>query len=404
MIYSVFLTTWWWLTLAITVYPPDVIDASEGVYCEESELVNAFWQPLNESFNCWWETNFERDGSPGMAVAILKDGELVFKRTYGKKQISSASKVDGHTAFRMASVSKTFAGILTAILVERGFLNWDDKVVKYVPGFKLKDSTTTNTLEVKHLLSHTTGLPRHAYSNLLNAGIPYREILSMLSEVTIFHPPGDTYNYQNVAFSVIGDVLHSVTGKAYSELLEEYVFLPLGMVDASTDYETFISSNNIAHPHQRRYGSFRERKISPNYFDVGPAAGVNASLDDMIKYLRLLTGYHPEVLTKSSLQNIYSPQVPVSKREGVVVSWRPVNAAWYGLGWRGIQKEGQTIIYHGGYVNGYRSEIMTIPEENLGMVVLSNAPNSLISDAGVVFLQHLKDYGYPFEGIEKDSH
>lgn len=399
MINAGILTTWWWLTLAITVYVPDVMDTSESPECLESEVGNTSWQPFKESFDCWWASNFERDGSPGMAVAIIKDGVVVFKRTYGVKRVQSGKKVDGHTAFRMASVSKTFAGVLTAILVEKGYLNWEDKVVQHVPGFKLKDSLTTQSLEVRHLLSHTTGLPRHAYSNLLNAGIPYREILSMLSEVTIFHPPGDTYNYQNVAFSVIGDVLQSVMGKSYSELLKEYIFLPLGMADASTDYEAFISSNNIAHPHQRRYGSYRERKISPNYFDVGPAAGVNASLDDMIKYMRLLTGYHPEVLADSSLQNIFSPQVAVPKREGVVVSWRPVDAAWYGLGWRGIQKENQTIIYHGGYVNGYRSEIMTIPEEQLGMVILSNAPNSLISDAGTVLLQQLMEYGYPFEEI-----
>lgn len=399
MIYAGFSTSWWLLTLAIAFYFPTEMDISEVSDCYELEEVKAPWQPFNESFDCWWESNFRHNGSPGMAVAILKEGEVVFKRTYGVRRVQSNIKVDGRTSFRMASVSKTFAGVLTEILVEKGFLDWEDRVIDHVPGFKLKDSITTNSLKVKHLLSHTTGLPRHAYSNLLNAGIPYREILIMLSEVTIFHPPGDTYNYQNVAFSIIGDVLQSVTGKPYSDLLEEYIFLPLGMADASTDYDTFVRSNNIAYPHQRRYGSYREGKVSANYFDVGPAAGVNASLDDMIKYLRLLTGYHPEVLAKSGLLQIFSPQVPVSKREGVVVSWRPVSKAWYGLGWRGIQKEGQTIIYHGGYVNGYRSEIMIIPEEDLGLVILSNAPNSLISDAGVVFLEYLKEHGYPFEEI-----
>lgn len=399
MIYVGFYLSRWLLKLAIAFYSPTEMDISELSDCQELEMVKASWQSFNESFDCWWESNFESNGSPGMAVAILKEGEVVFKRTYGVTRVKSNIQVDGHTAFRMASISKTFAGVLTEILVEKGYLDWEDRVITHVPDFKLKDSITTNSLKVKHLLSHTTGLPRHAYSNLLNEGIPYREILNMLSEVTIFHPPGDTYNYQNVAFSIIGDVLQSVTGKPYGELLKEYIFLPLGMADASTDYETFIRSNNIAYPHQRRYGSFREGKVSANYFDVGPAAGVNASLDDMIKYLRLLTGYHPEIITKSGLLKIFSPQVSVSQREGVVVSWRPVSKAWYGLGWRGIQKEGQLIIYHGGYVNGYRSEIMTIPEEDLGLVILSNAPNSLISDAGVVFLDYLKEYGYPFAEI-----
>lgn len=399
MIYVGFSLSRWLMKLAIAFYSPTEMDISKLSDCQELEMVKASWQSFNESFDCWWESNFESNGSPGMAVAILKEGEVVFKRTYGVTRVKSKIQVDGHTAFRMASISKTFAGVLTEILVEKGYLDWEDRVITHVPDFKLKDSITTNSLKVKHLLSHTTGLPRHAYSNLLNAGIPYREILNMLSEVTIFHPPGDTYNYQNVAFSIIGDVLQSVTGKPYGDLLKEYIFLPLGMADASTDYETFIRSNNIAYPHQRRYGSFREGKVSANYFDVGPAAGVNASLDDMIKYLRLLTGYHPEIITKSGLLKIFSPQVSVSQREGVVVSWRPVSKAWYGLGWRGIQKEGQLIIYHGGYVNGYRSEIMTIPEEDLGLVILSNAPNSLISDAGVVFLDYLKEYGYPFAEI-----
>jgi beta-lactamase class C len=342
---------------------------------------------FKENFGCWLEAEWQKSGPPGMAVAVISEGQVVFGKSYGVVGLGKTEKVDFNTAFRLASVSKTFAGVLTAIMVDEGALNWDDKVVYYLPEFRLRDSLATQELRVKHLLSHTTGLPRHAYSNMLDKGVPYEKLKNLLVNLHLNTQPGKAYNYQNVAFSVIGDVLEVATGRKYEELLQDKIFTPLGMVWAGSGYDHLTKLDNKAFPHYYEFGKYKNRQIEPKYFDAGPAAGVNASLEDMIKYARLMTGYFPDVLPAEKVSGLFLPQAEVSKKESSVIGWLPVEKAWYGLGWRGVEKNNRQIIFHGGFVNGYRSEIVLIPDEKLAMVVLTNAPNPLVSELGSNFLE-----------------
>ncbi|MEY2905475.1 MAG: hypothetical protein RJA52_1491, partial [Bacteroidota bacterium] len=208
----------------------------------------------------------------------------------------------------------------------------------------------------------------------------------LLGNLQLNTSPGQEYNYQNVAFSLIGDVLEVATGKKYEDLLQDKLFTPLGMNGAGSGYNHLTNLENKAYPHYFQFGKYKNRNIESKYFDVGPAAGVNASIEDMIKYARLMTGYYPDILGEESVEQLFFPQVEVSKKESSVIGWQPIEKAWYGLGWRGVQKNQRKIIFHGGFVNGYRSEIALIPEEKLALVVLTNAPNPIISEIGSNFI------------------
>jgi beta-lactamase class C len=371
--------------LAMAIFSGFGLREKESEACHDEELPLYF--NFHQNFGCWLGSEWQRMGPPGMAVAIISHGEVVYGNTFGMVGLGREEHIDFRTTFRLASVSKTFAGVLTAILVEEGMLSWEDRVVDYLPDFRLKDVRATEELRIKHLLSHSTGLPRHAYSDLLDKGVPYQKLKELLGNLPLNAQPGKAYNYQNVAFSLIGDVLEIATGRGYDELLQEKIFTPLGMVGAGSGYEHLMNLENKAYPHYYEFGKYKNRDIEPKYFDASPAAGVNASIEDMIQYARLMTGYFPAILSKETAGVLFAPQVDVSKKESSVMSWYPVEKAWYGLGWRGIEKKNRQVIFHAGFVNGYRSEIVLVPDENLAMVVLTNAPNPLVGELGNRFLE-----------------
>lgn len=318
---------------------------------------------------------------PGMSLAVVYDGQEVLRTGYGITDLENPFLVNERTVFRLASLSKGFAPVLVGILVDEGVLDWDDPIVKYLPDFKLSKQKATEELTIRHVLSHTTGLPRHAYSNLLNMAVPYREIVPRLAGVSLPHNPGSIYNYQNVAYSLIGDVVEKATGISYDSLLTSRIFQPLGMTTASVGYDKMVATARAAQPHARKAKGYYRLDFRNKWYDVAPAAGVNASSSDLSKWLLLMMGDHPDIISPQSLAEITKKQIGVSPREGVMQSWRPMEDSGYALGWRIIEKDGHKIVFHGGFVNGYRAEIGFCPEAKIGIAILSNGANHFLRDA-----------------------
>ena len=350
-------------------------------------LLDSLHQSFVDQFEQYLLEMHEQEPVPALAVAIVKDGQIVFERAWGVRSLTGEKQtIDEHTVFRLASLSKGFTPVLAGILVEKGLLDWSDPVLKYVPQLQLNDPEQTRALNLEHVLSHTTGLPRHAYSNLLNMGRSYASILPMLKNVQLAHAPGVYYNYQNVAYSLSGGVIEKAGGKSYEEPMAEYVFRPAGMEDGSVGYAAMDSLRNKAYPHRPDANGFHRIELEPDWYTVAPAAGVNAGIRDMGKWLQLLMGYRPDVIADSTLEKIFTPYVSVSTREGNLRPWRDgLDASWYALGWRVMDYYGRRIIYHGGYVNGYRTEIAFDRERDIGLVILSSAPASFIGHCTPAF-------------------
>ncbi|MFN7119795.1 MAG: serine hydrolase domain-containing protein [Saprospiraceae bacterium] len=351
---------------------------------QEKQELDPKLQYLADRYEAYVRGAMRAEEVPGAAVAIVKDSTIVMMKGFGVKSTITSDSVDEHTVFRLASLSKGFAPILTAQFIREGCLNWDDKVISFIPYFALRSKEQAADITLRHVLSHTTGLPRHSYSNLLNMGWYYEQIFPKLKEVKIVDKPGERYNYQNVIYSVIGDVLHSATGKSYTRLLNERIFTPAGMNDASASYHGIISAEDVARPHWFYKGQgYKPIEISRNYYEVIPAAGVNASIADMAQWLQVLMGNRPEIITPEELEDVFKPEIWVNTRE--LRQWDGMYRAWYAKGWRVLDFPKKRIIYHGGFVNGFRTEIAFDPKEKVGIVVLSNAMSNFIGQSVQVF-------------------
>jgi beta-lactamase class C len=324
------------------------------------------------SYQGWLDQVAASNRVAGLATAIIVDDKVRFEHTLGWADAQTGEKVQPDTVFRLASLSKAFATALTGILVHEGVLSWDTRLSDVLPFFKLKDAHATEQATVRDILGQRLGLPRNAYDNMLSDGVPYAELARKLDEVSMTCGVGDCYGYQNVAFSLIGDVVYAETGDFFYHLVDKRLFLPLGMTTATYGRDGLESSKSWAHPHYRRGSHWVAFEPNDNFY-VPPAAGVNASIRDMEQWLIAQMGGRPMVLPPALLEVLHAPGINTPS-ERVASPWRRARLkdAHYALGWRVYDYEGHTLIFHAGAVQGYRTEIGFFPEYHVGMVVLWN--------------------------------
>ncbi|MFN7489779.1 MAG: serine hydrolase domain-containing protein [Chryseotalea sp.] len=339
------------------------------------------WKPVIESFDSILENWTRKNLPPGMAVAIVVDSQIVFLKGYGVKAIGTKDAVNEETVFRLASVSKPFASFLTGILIDQQKVNWHHPVKNYLPEFTTHPQRNADSILLKHVLSHSAGYPYHAYTNMIEEGLPLDTLLLYLSEIPLASKPGQVYSYQNVAFSLIEPVIEKITHQPYEKALQNLVFNSLDMQQASADYMSLLASGNLAQPHVYKKGKLSTTIINETYYNVSPAGGVNASVKDMAKWMIALLGNRPDVISKERIQEMFTPYIEANSRNRNFYKWQRVTKASYGLGWRVLAMERDTILYHGGYVAGYRSEVAIHPTKKMGICVLANAAGDAIDQA-----------------------
>jgi beta-lactamase class C len=282
--------------------------------------------------------------------------------------------------FRLASLSKAFAGTVTGLLVNEGSLRWDSHVADYMPSLQFSDPGAAQQLTVAEVLSQRVGLTHNAYDRDLERNIDYNTLVQKLAYAPMKCAPGECYSYQNVAFSLVGNVVYGASGQFFSEAVSRRIFKPLGMNDASYGLEGIEASPSWARPHVRAGGGWRSLMPKPTYYRVAPAAGVNASASDMAQWLLAQSGHRPDVLPAPLLATLHAPVV-ATPGETRGSSWRRqrLNAAGYGIGWRIYDYAGHRVIFHGGAVQGYRGAIALLPQRDLGVAILWNGESSLPS-------------------------
>ncbi|MDO8908221.1 MAG: serine hydrolase domain-containing protein [Pseudohongiella sp.] len=342
-----------------------------------------------DAYKIWLQTQVAEKQIPGVAVAIVSSAGILDVQTWGVRSVDDQLPVAPETVFRIASVSKTFAGTVGAQLVNHNILGWDEPLSNFLPGYRLgTDSAAAGQLTLRHVLSHSTGLMPHAFSNLLDAGVAYNKIQEKFHEIPSVCAPGRCYGYQNVVFSLVADVIESSLHTGYDAFVEENIFAPLGMDTASMGLEGFQNNPDASDPHQFGRGSWRVATLNSAYYTVGPAAGVNATILDMSRWAQAHLGGFPDVLSPTLLEMVHTPVVE-TPHGNYFNRWPRVQKAWYGLGWRVMDYAGMRIIHHGGGVRGYRSEMVLVPEHNIALVVLFNAETPLANEVVPQFLDQL---------------
>lgn len=332
-----------------------------------------------EEYDRYFQQEMSRTQTPGAAVVVVKDSQIVFLRGYGLRCWGRPDSVDANTVFRVGSLSKGFAGVLTGVLVQEGALQWTDLVQKYYPQFSLRDRKQAERVRLWHLLSHTTGLPYHAYTNLIERNMSISRIVEeYFPKAPMSGREGEFYSYQNAAFCAVEEVMRRATGRSYIQLLSEKILHPAGMASASCDFASMQHTANKALPQFFTGYGWRADSISPLYYNAAAAGGVNASIADMGQWLRLLLGYRPDVVADSTLNRVFHPVVRTDKERRIFPGWIARDHAAYAMGWRSlVTPQGDTIVYHGGYVNGFKGEIALNRRDGIGVCVLFNAHTEL---------------------------
>ena len=346
-----------------------------------------------EEYDSLLSREIEQTATVGAAVAITYKNRIAYLKCFGVRKAGTRDSINKHTVFRLASVSKTVTGVLAGILNNEQTINLDDKVVDYLPDFRLKNTAHTNELTIRNLLSHTTGVVPHAYDDLVEHHVPMETIISRFVMAGETAKPGQIYGYQNVLFSLIDTIIRTKTERTFGQLAEEKLFKPYGMYDASVDFESFEANTNKAYPHYAvAKNSYRPMRLNDRYYTTAPAAGVNASISDMAHFLLALSNENDYQLNKKVHQTVFSPQVYSPLSRSYFRYWDGVDSKQYAIGWRMVGYKGRQVAYHGGYVHGYKAEIAFCKDENVGIVFLTNSPSNAARKSVPEFLNLLFEF------------
>ena len=339
---------------------------------------NSFAQISEKQVDELVENTLKSFNVPGIAVAIVKDGKVVLSKGYGIKSILTKEKVDANTLFGIASNSKAFTTAALAMLVDEKKLNWDDKVIQYLPDFKMYNDYVTTEFTIRDLVTHRSGLGLGAGDLMIwPDGSDFKptdiiQNLQYLKPVSAFRTK---YDYDNLLYIIAGEVIAKVSGKSWCDFIEERIMKPLEMNHSAASYVRLKDTTNIIAPHVPTDGKL---KIISRYknqtFDA--AAGIYSSVNDLSKWmiLQLQNGKYGsekqfQLFSKKEQNEMWSLQtiIPANTKP-------PYNTHFsgYGLGWFLSDIKGYKQVTHTGGLEGIVTQTTLFPELNLGIVVLTN--------------------------------
>ena len=318
---------------------------------------------------------------PGMAVAVVKDGKVVLSRGYGTVEANRTLKVDNETLFAIASNTKGFLSSAIATLVTDGKLRWDDKVKEILPYFELYDPYVTNEVTVRDLLCHRVGLGTFSGDAIwYKSELPASEIIKQVKHVPQAYSFRGGYGYSNLMFITAGEVIRTVTGKSWDAYVKERFFGPLQMSRTITSTNDLDKKGNYAIPHKTKQDINTPIKWV-NWDNMSAAGAIISSADDMANWMimHLNNGvFEGNALLEAEQQNkLWTVQNPFGftiedKKE---IPGR--HFAGYGLGF-GLQDYfGRMMVSHGGGYDGMYSRVVMMPDEQLGIVVLTNSMSGI---------------------------
>ena len=323
----------------------------------------------------------ETTPSVGIAVAVVKDGEVIHSKGYGNKSIEDKKKVDNHTLFAIASNSKAFTATALSILVDEGKLKWDDKVIDHISEFKMYNDYVTANFTIIDLLTHRSGLGLGAGDLMIfpdGADFTIEDVLTSFQ----FQKPTSAfrtkYDYDNLLYIVAGEVVARLSGMSWADFVQTKIFLPLEMNNSVPTNSRLQENANLALPHDSEGDRIKQL---PSYDSdlVAAAGGIYASVDDLSKWMIMQ-------LNRGKYGNDLSIELFSERQQNQM--WKPHTNLWfttkpdprtnthftaYGLGWVIKDEQGKVVISHTGGLPGMLSKTILVPELNLGIVVLTNS-------------------------------
>lgn len=351
--------------------------------------------PDLDAFDRRFREVLAEQGVPGGAYAVVGQGRVLRVQGHGLRAVDGRQRVDADTVFRLASVSKTFAGPLAVQLAQEGRLDLSDSLAQRLPTLRFKRPELSQLLRIEDLLGQSTGLVPNAYDNLIDDGVALDRILPRFRDLDAICTPRTCYSYQNIAFAQVEPILAEAGGAGYAELVERRLFRPLGMQRASFGLDALITEPNHARPHRREAGRWVEAELKTGYYQLAPAAGVNASARDLGQWLLAQMGGQPEALSPSVVATVTTPRVRTPRELKRRLWGQLLDEAHYGLGWRVYRIGDAPLNYHSGWVKGYVAEIAWSPRHQIGLALLLNAESPAIGRISTAFWAEVHDRPAP---------
>lgn len=308
---------------------------------------------------------------PGLAVAVVADGEVIFAQGFGHRNVEEELPVTPDTLFAIGSCTKAFTTFLLATLVDEGKLEWDQPVKSYLPGFQLYDETTTDLITPRDLVTHRSGLPRHDLLWYNNQSLPRGELVARLAHL----PPTATlrqkYQYNNLMYLTAGHLAEVLTGKRWEENVRERIFEPLGMSRSVFTIAAMQADPDHALPYEEREDEVVRVPFRP-IDNMGPAGSIDSSVSEMARWVTLhLAGGRFEgrrLVSEALVSDLHAPQMPT----GASPDHPEITAASYASGWVADVYRGHPRVAHGGAIDGFIALVTLFPRDGIGIVALAN--------------------------------
>ncbi len=357
-----------------------------------------FCQPLIKEIDAYLIKARQDWNIPGMAVAIVKDGETVLLRGYGFIESGKSERVDENTLFAIASNTKAFISASLSLLMEQGKLSWDDKVIDFIPDFKLYDTYVTSHCTIEDLLCHRVGLGTFSGDLIwYKSELTSPEVIKKIKHVPQAYGFRNGYGYSNLMFITAGEVIKKVSGQSWDVFLDSAFFQPLNMSRTVTSTHQLQELANVSSPHKPYIGG--NQVIDwVNWDNMGAAGGIISSAMDMAQWINLQLNqgvFEQDTLIPMRQQlkmwTIHNSR-ELTERDRRLIPGKLYKG--YGLGWNIDSYRNKQVISHGGGYDGMYSKVMMMPEENLGIVILTNSMKSISDPISYFIIDRYLDAAY----------
>lgn len=356
---------------------------SSAVTPVAAEQGSAAILPDLAAFDAFIEQTRKQFDVPGVAVAIVKDGRIVLAKGYGVRELGKPDAVNAQTQFAIASNTKAFTAAALAMLADEGKLSFDDRVIDHLPWFRMSDPYVTREMRIKDLLSHRSGLSLGAGDLLYWPTTTYttQEVAQRLKDVPLSGGFRERYAYDNILFGVAGLVVEQVSGQSFKSFLEQRFFKPLEMNSTVFNSDDLRPGMNTAVGHAKSDWTRLEPVKVMSWHNVSGAGGIYSSVLDLSQWMvaQLRKGQYgsgdQRLFSAKQQQAMWSMLTPINVGTPSVPELLPTkpNFLGYGMGWQLSDYRGQRMVWHTGGWPGQVSRVTLVPDQDLGIVVLTNA-------------------------------
>jgi CubicO group peptidase (beta-lactamase class C family) len=337
---------------------------------------------IKDSLDLYTSRALQQWQIPGAAVCIVKNGKVVVMKGYGVKEMNGTDKVDENTLFMIGSNTKAFTATALAMLDNEKKCSLDDKVTKWIPGFKLDNTAAGEQAIIRDLLCHRIGFRTFQGDfTYWTSNLSRSEVLEKMSHIKAMYPFRTTWGYTNAAFLTAGEIIPKVTGLQWEDFVKEKIFVPLGMNSTLALTKDYPAAANKCQPHTMDNGKLV--KIPYCLIDnLAPAGSISSSVNDMSKWVTMqldngkLDG--KQIIPASVIAQTRRPHSILGDGGHL---FNKGHFSLYGLGWFLEEYSGRKIVSHTGGVNGFVTSVTLLPEENLGIIIFTNTDQNSFYEA-----------------------